>query len=266
MKKLIFIKIGGGLLADKKRRFFLNEEVIRIFSKQLKEVISSFPNFSFILGNGAGSFGHLPAVEYKIKGKLRSTSQIFGACFTHKKVVELNQILVENLLQQEIRAFIFTPGSFLFSKKNKIKSSFAVPIFKSLEKKVTPVVFGDVVVDEQFNFSIFSTEKIFEFLIQAAVKEGIGIERVIFLGKFKGVCDSKGRVISEITSKNYCKILEYIEKSEGKDITGGMRHKVESALKLASKGIKVNIVGFSKKENVIVRVLKGEMIGTCVCL
>lgn len=260
--KVIFIKIGGSLLAPKDKLFVVNKKILKILSKQIKELISAHPNYRFILGNGAGSFGHAPAVDYKLKGKIEEDEKIFGACFVHRKVVELNTIFVEKIQNAGVKAFQFIPGSFLLAKRGEVKKVFFEGILNCFKNSCVPVVFGDVVPDEDYGFSIISTEKIFKAIFRVCIKQKINVERVIFIGDYEGVYDNNGKVIKEIKYSEYEKMKKFVKEAKGKDITGGMKHKLEEAFYFCQRGAVVHILGFSEKGNRLLDVLSGKSIGT----
>ncbi len=262
--RLIFIKIGGSLLAPKDKLYEINKESLKILAKQIKEVVVKFPNYRFILGNGAGSFGHSPAVDYKIKGKLEEKKQLFGAGFVHRKVIELNTIFAQYLQDQGLFSFQFPPGAFLLADKGRVIKVFFDGISNCLRAGVIPLVFGDVVPDKTLGFSIISTEVVFKALFEKALEKGFRVERVIFLGDYEGVYDKEGEIIKKINARGLPRLKEVLKGAEGKDVTGGMRHKVKKALEFARKGTKVNILGFSSVENRILESLKGKEIGTLV--
>lgn len=264
--KVVFIKIGGSLLAPKDKLYALNKGVLEILSKQIKELVLNFPEYRFILGNGAGSFGHAPAVDYGLKGKLYEDEKIFGACFVHRKVIKLNTIFVEELQNKKVKAFQFIPGSFLLAKKGEVEKVFFEGILSCLKNSCVPVVFGDVVPDEDYGFSIISTEKVFKAVFNACIKHRFNVERIIFLGDYEGVYDDNGKIIKEIKYSEYEKMAKFVKEVRGKDITGGMKHKLEEAFYFCQKGVTVHILGFSEKENRLLELMYGKSIGTVLTL
>ncbi len=261
--RIVFVKVGGGLLAPKDKKFELNRQVFKEFARQFKQVRQAFPETSFVLGNGGGSFGHLPAVEYNFKGKIER-EKLFAAGFIHRKVVELNTYLATYLQEEGVFCFQFSPASFISASKGEIVKVNSEPVFSVLKLGVIPLVFGDVVPDEAYNFSIVSTEKIFKALVLKGLEMGVTVERVVHIGNYQGVLSASGRVIEEIRASQLERVRKELSGVEGKDITGGMVHKVEEAVFLARRGIEVNIVGFSYNGNNLLRVLKGERVGTRV--
>ena len=259
--RVVFVKVGGGLLAPKDKKYELNTQDLKELARQFKQVRQAFPEIAFVLGNGAGSFGHLPAVEYNFKGKI-GEEKLFAAGFIHRKVVELNTHFATYLQEEEVSSFQFSPASFITASKGEVVKVNSEPIFSVLKLGVIPLVFGDVVPDEAYNFSIVSTEKIFKALVLKALEKKYKVERVIHIGNYPGVLSSSGDVIGKIKAPEFEKIEKDLWAAEGKDITGGMRHKVKEACFLAEKGIEINIIGFSYKENNLLRVLKGKSVGT----
>ena len=94
---------------------------------------------------------------------------------------------------------------------------------------------------------------IFQFLAEK-LKPG----RIIIGTNVDGVLDKKNKVIPEVTQKNLGKILENVDDSEAIDVTGGMRHKVETLLET---GIETQIINL-KTPGLLKRAISGEIVGT----
>jgi len=252
-KDLIFIKIGGSLIT-KKKPYTLNLRKIREISKEIVNLRKKY-KIKLLIGNGGGSFAHVSAKEFKTKeGYIHQKSKI-GHCIVQDDASTLNRIFVKELIRAGERAISVQPSAFILTQNGKIKSFFIDPIKNYLKNDLVPVVFGDVVCDTKKGCQILSTEKIFRFLA-----EKLKPKKIILLSNVEGVLDGRGKVISEITKKKFLKIKKYLKKAEKIDVTGGMIHKVEEALKMAQGKREVFILGF-KKGN-LEKCLKGERIGT----
>jgi isopentenyl phosphate kinase len=80
MKKLIFIKLGGSLITKKDVPYTARYDIIQQFAKELKEIISKRQDVQFVLGNGAGSFGHYPVIKHNLKNGIQTSDQVQGFC------------------------------------------------------------------------------------------------------------------------------------------------------------------------------------------
>jgi len=241
MKKLIFVKLGGGLITNKKKPYTPNLEIIKQLSNEIAEARKK-NNFYLLIGHGSGSFGHTSAKKYKTKeGFIRKNSK-YGFCVVHKDAFWLNKIVIDHLLQAKVSAFSISPSScFIHEEKRDIV--WIKPIKKILEFNIVPVIYGDTIVDTQKGCTIFSTEKLF-YILASKLKP----KRIIIVDKVKGVYtddplkNKKAEFIPKITKSNWRFIKNYLKKSDGIDVTGGMIHKVEESIKIAKKKIEVLII------------------------
>jgi len=127
---------------------------------------------------------------------------------------------------------------------------------------MTPVVYGDIVFDDKKGSHIFSTENLFEILVSKLYKKSFSVDKVIYLSIVDGVLNAEKKVIPIITQKTYSKFKKHLYKTEGYDVTGGMLHKVEKALKLSKSGIQIYIA--NGRKNVLAKILQGKNPGTLI--
>lgn len=262
MKKLIFVKLGGGLITNKKKPYTPNLKIITDLSNEIAKAQKK-DNFSLLIGHGSGSFGHTSAKKYRTKeGFIRKNSK-YGFCVVHKDALWLNRIVVDKLLKAGISAFSISPSSCFVQEKSKI-NIWIEPIKKIIEFDIVPVIYGDVIVDTQRGCRIFSTEKLF-YILASRLKP----KRVIIVDKVKGVytddplINKKAKFIPKITKNNWQIIKKYLGKSDGIDVTGGMIHKVKEGIKIARKNIEVLIINGKKKGN-LKKALLGAKPGTLI--
>ena len=93
---------------------------------------------------------------------------------------------------------------------------------------------------------------------------GYQIERMIHCGQTDGVYDADGKTIPEINSSNFESYKSSLGGSGGVDVTGGMMHKVEETLNLASKGIPGLIIDGIEKGRLSEAISGKEVLGTKV--
>ena len=122
-------------------------------------------------------------------------------------------------------------------------------------------MFGDVIFDKELGATIFSTEELFSYLVNA-----LHPTRILLAGKEKGVFldyPHNQDLISLITPDTYPLISNKINTSESTDVTGGMASKVKSMLDLITfeNNLSVNIFSGEKAEN-LYKAISGEKIGT----
>jgi isopentenyl phosphate kinase len=262
MKNLVLIKLGGSVITDKRREYFARKERIDVLAREIKKASRKFSG-AIIIGHGSGSFAHTPAHIYKTKDGLINKNSLMGMAVTEDAARKLNMILLRNLLETGLPAFSFSPASFLISDTKVYLKSYIDPVKKALQIGLIPVVYGDVVIDKTMGCTIFSTEKILSILANELRKEYK--IKIVYVTDVDGVYDDKGKTIPEISNKNIKALKPSIVGASGVDVTGGMIHKVEEALKLANKtGIKTLIINGTKKSLLNNAILGKNMGGTLI--
>ena len=264
MKKLIFIKFGGGLITDKSKPRTVKLRIIQKLAKELRSVLRKRKDIYFILGNGAGSFGHYEAIKYKLPSAINSVKKRYGFAIVQESVKTLNKIVVNELLRQKIPAISFHQSSMLSAKGGKLENIFMESIEGFLNLGMVPVIYGDIVYDKIRGSHIFSTEDAFSILIDRLVRRGYKTEKVIYLTTVDGLLDNKKKVVEKITYKTAIALKKNLFKTEGFDVTGGMKHKVEQALSLARRGIKTYITNGKRKNTLISAVSNTNFRGTII--
>ncbi len=263
MKKLILIKIGGGVITDKNKHYGLREDVLLRLAQEIGIAREQLVDTEMIIGNGAGSFAHFSAHKYKTaEGFVNEDSRI-GMGWVRHDAVKLNQIVFEQLLSAKVPVFSFSPSSFMSVKNGRTVKIFAESMLDSLVNGMTPLVYGDVMVDSENGCGIYSTEKVFdELAIYFAKQYEV---RVIHVSSEDGVY-KKGQasIFHEITEANFDEAKEHLGGSNGVDVSGGMLHKVQECLELAKMGIVSQIVSGLVPERVVDAIVGQEVEGTTI--
>ncbi len=123
----------------------------------------------------------------------------------------------------------FAPMSFIYEGRIITEH-----IQKALDIAITPVIYGDVIMDRVKGFHINSGEATLDLLAKKLAKYYKKIT-VIYFSDTNGVYDSQGRTIEKITPKNFKEVQKYITGSKNTDVTGGMILKVKESLNLVKK-------------------------------
>lgn len=245
MKNLILVKLGGSLITNKSKPFSVRLNTIRRLGIEiygLKKTVDA----DIIIGHGGGSFPHVPAKKYRTNEGIRNKHSTMGIAEVQDAAARLNRIVVSGFISAGLPAITFSPSSFLITKNGEVDKSFLKSLVKSLNLSMLPVVYGDVTLDSYKGCSIISTEKVLNYLALSLINE-YKLIKIIFCGTTDGVYDDKQKTINSITSKNFSQIKQSISGSAGIDVTGGMLHKVEEALKVTKFGITTLIINGNKK-------------------
>ncbi len=264
-RELILIKIGGSLITDKTKPYTVKRSVIKKLAIQIKEALEEKPDLYLIIGNGGGSFPHYPAVEYQMKEGIKKLNQKFGFALVQEAASKLNRIVVEEFLKNGIKTISFNPSSMIVAENQEIKNFFIDALLGVLNLQMVPVIYGDIVYDKTRGATILSTERLLNYLALFLRDKNYYVKRIIHNGTTPGVLDAKGRVIPTITAKSFSSLDKIIVSVKGYDVTGGMKHKIEEALKIAQFGIQTTIINGIKEKGILKKAILGQRVkGTII--
>ncbi len=257
--RVILVKLGGSLITDKTRPESPRTEVIE---RLAGEIARAAPGLSgrLIIGHGSGSFGHVAARRYGLAQGIRSADQLPGVSITQERAAALHRIVTGALAAAGALPFSIAPSSCVVSAGGMPATLHDEPIRLALDQGLLPVVYGDVVTDRDRGISICSTERLFDLLARRLPESGLAVRRVLWLGETDGVWDASGRTIPKISAKTFQHARQAIGAPAGADVTGGMLHRVETALGLAHLGIPSLILN-GLVPGVLERALSGEGAG-----
>jgi isopentenyl phosphate kinase len=253
--EVVLVKLGGSLITDKRRPERARIEVIERLARELEEIGQD--GVRLILGHGSGSFGHVAAARYGIHEGVRAPKQVMGVTETQDRAATLHRMVMGALCQQGVPAFSLSPSSFLVSAGGASAELWIEPLIGALQLGMLPVVYGDVVMDRELGASIVSTESVFLALAGELQRRGFVVRRSIWLGETDGIYDSRGVTIEELQLDSVEDVLDQIVGASGTDVTGGMRHRLETAARLASLGVESWIAN-GLEPGVLGQILKGS--------
>lgn len=260
MKNVIFIKYGGSIITDKSSATSVSRDTIRKLNKQL-QYLTSQSAFSFILGNGGGSFGHYFAEKYQLYDGKLNFNTFYGICEGKNGNNYLNGLVIKDLLKRGIPA-CSVRISMPYILGDCVKSW--EEVFLYLESAIIPVLYGDILLISNMQYKIISTEQVFCDLAQYLSKykrQEYHIKKFILCTSTNGVLDENGENIP-IISVDFKDSSIFWHKKKEYDVTGGMREKVEKSLKLASLA-PVQIID-GRQKNAIIKAVNDEHIGTII--
>lgn len=262
MRNLVLIKLGGGVITNKSKRYGLRRSVLSRLVNEIAEGMERLDDTYLVIGNGAGSFAHFSAHKYRTADGFVGDESRVGLGWVRYDAIKLNQLVFEQLLSSNIPVFSFSPSSFFRVNNGKVTRVFADPIKDVLAKGMVPLVYGDAMVDASCGSAIFSTERVFEELVRIFVNEYK--IKILHINSEEGVLVD-GTVVVEITRETFAKVKDSLSGSSGVDVTGGMKQKVESSLTLADKGVMSMIVSGLVPGRVRDAILGKKVIGTTIC-
>lgn len=261
MKKLIFIKFGGSLITDKTKPNSVKLENIKNLSQQIREILDKDKNISLIIGTGAGSFGHYLVDKYHLQNGLKNEEHKLRLAEVQNGCATLNRIVVSALIQAGIPACTVNPSSVIMANNGQVNNFFIESILGFIHLGVIPVIYGDMVYDSKIGASVFSTEKQLIELVKKLKEVNLKLDKAIFCGTTDGVLNQDGKTIKQINRENFPTISKGFFKSEGTDVTGKMRQKVESCLQLTEFGVKSYIINGLTKNSLYETVIENKIKG-----
>ncbi len=185
-------------------------------ARDLKEFQINNPDTTFILIHGAGSFGHPPAKEYNLQDGWSHEQTEIGIAKTEYSVRELNVKMCQEFLE------IGTP-LFPISVSSLTTLDVLPDLIKNIqEKKMTPVLYGDIFLEANKAFRIVSGDEIIVSLTTSLDT----VDRIISVGDTPGVLDIHKSTIPRINDSNWQEVLDETTSSQGIDVTGGMKGKL----------------------------------------
>jgi isopentenyl phosphate kinase len=236
MSDVVLLKLGGSLITEKAREETPRREVIGRLAGEIAQTLKDNP-CRVIVAHGSGSFGHVAAQRHGIGRGPLSPGQLAGACFTQERAAALHRIVVAALLEAGAPAFSIAPSSCVAAAGGRPSEIALEPLLLALDRGLLPVLYGDVVLDREWGASICSTERLFRLLAPQLQSRGISIRGALWLGETDGLWDAAGRTVPRVTAATFEEALASIGAPAGTDVTGGMRHRLETALELAALGI-----------------------------
>ena len=197
MKELVFLKLGGSLITDKTQPYTPLLNVMDDIAVQIRTALLSQPGLRLVLGHGAGSFGHVPASEYRTRDGLppKATPLLHrerdksednywkGFSEVWYQASALNRHLMQALHKMDVRVVALPPSSSVIASSGQVSVWETTPIRMALSSGIVPVIFGDVVFDEVRGGTILSTEDLFTHLARALNPERIllaGLEAAVW--------------------------------------------------------------------------------------
>ncbi|MDR3282971.1 MAG: isopentenyl phosphate kinase family protein [Candidatus Methanoplasma sp.] len=225
---MILIKLGGSVITDKTQYRMFDRECA---SRLCRELADSGKRA--VIVHGVGSFGHVVAKAHSLQdGFSGLPGQAFAAATVQHDVRDLNSMVVKELLSAGVLAFPVPPGSCFMMDGGVLDVKDAEVLTSAFRLGMTPVLFGDVVLDRRKGFGICSGDQIMEALCDV-----FDPEKVVFVSDIDGLYDmdpkkhAAAKLIEEVTAES----LERVDsKMSVDDVTGGVRGKMEAMLRIST--------------------------------
>ncbi|MFQ5572767.1 MAG: isopentenyl phosphate kinase [Nitrosopumilaceae archaeon] len=242
---MILIKLGGSIITNKAKPLSARKSSIDKIVRALKKL-----DEPIIVVHGGGSYGHYWSVKYNMHTK-PAYYNTHGVSVVKNSMVELNKIILDSFLKNKLNPYCLPPTDFIFGNKPIIKK--IKEMGKIAKTNLIPVTFGDALWFGKKKSYILSGDRIMSILANI-----LKPRLCIFVLNVDGLySDPKTKkLINEFKG-----VKPLISKSS-KDVTGGMKRKVEEATKISKKGMNVFFVNGNKPERIIDAVKRKKFQGT----
>ena len=242
---MILIKLGGSVITNKSKPFTPRKTTIN-------KIVSSFKKIdeSFVIVHGGGSYGHYWSVKYGMHTKPAKYS-VRGISIVKNSMIDLNKIILDSFLKNGLNPYCLPPTDFM--KGNTPIPKKVLEIKKIAKSGLIPITFGDALWYGKNKSYILSGDKIMTILAKF-----LKPRMAIFVLNEDGL-------YSEIKNKKL--IYEFKNKKPSfskttRDVTGGMKRKVEEASKISKMGLKVFFTNGNKPARVIQAIKEKKFEGT----
>jgi len=242
---MILIKLGGSIITNKEKPLSPRKKSIDKIVRALKKI-----DETIIVVHGGGSYGHYWSVKYNMHTK-PANYNTHGVSVVKNSMVELNKIILDSFLKNRLNPYCLPPTDFIFGNKPIIKK--VKEIEKIAKSNLVPVTFGDAVWYGKKKSYILSGDRIMSILAKI-----LKPRLCVFVLNVDGLySDPKTKkLIHELKSEK-----PLILKSS-KDVTGGMKRKVDEATKISKNGMNVFFVNGNKPERIVDAVKRKKFHGT----
>lgn len=263
MPEIVLVKLGGSLITEKARPETARAEVIARLADEIARGAAGW-SFRLLIGHGSGSYGHAAARRFDLGSGALSPEQLPGISLTQERAAVLHRLVVGALEAAGLMPHSIAPSSCVVAAAGRPVAFADEPLFLALDRGLLPVLYGDVVMDREWGAAICSTERLFELAVPRLLERGWTIRRVLWLGETDGLYDASGRTVAHLSETSFAEAVQAIGAPAGTDVTGGMRHRVETALALARLGVS-SLLANGLTPGLLEAALRGEIVvGTVI--
>jgi isopentenyl phosphate kinase len=248
------VKLGGSVLTRKRERESLRPKILARLAAELTE--SPGP---LVILHGAGSFGHPDARKFQLAeppGDSGVTPERRrGAAIVSREVRRLHAAVLHSLLDAGLDPWS-VPGATVGRNRSGVLDDLdSAPFADALAAGVTPVSFGDVVLDDAWGFSILSADT-----IAVELARELPAHRVLFVSDVGGIFEpgaTRRKVAVPVVT---AELVDRLRPSPGvPDVTGGIRGKAEAMLAIADDGADAGLIS-GLSDGALSRALKGDRV------
>ncbi|NLE44563.1 MAG: isopentenyl phosphate kinase family protein [Chloroflexi bacterium] len=235
-RELVFLKLGGSLITDKTRAYTVRDDTLGRLAMEIRSALDAVPDTRLLIGHGSGSYGHWAAKEYDTRAGVTTRREWRGFAEVGAAASRLNRIVTDVLLNAGIPVLSVQPSATAWATDGRLVRFDVRPLLSAMEKRLVPVVFGDICWDDVRGGTIISTEDIFLYLAGQ-----MHPDRVLMLGEVPGILHRSGQVVTSVSPDDFDALQGVLGGSRGVDVTGGMTTKVARMLQLVRESERTTV-------------------------
>jgi len=252
-RPVVVVKLGGSVITRKREVERARPKVLA----RLANEIAAVTERRVVLLHGAGSFGHPGARKFGLARApapdQSAAARARGAAIVATEVRRLHLLVLRALVRAGVSAVSVPVATHARNREGRLVAFDPAPFAQAVRSGLVPVSFGDVVPDESWGASILSADTIAEALVAP-----LRPERVVFVSDVPGILDgapgARRTVVPELTAS----VVDRLRPAPGvADVTGGIRGKAESMLRIAGAGVDAGLIS-GLKDGELSRALRGE--------
>ena len=257
---MLVVKIGGAVASHKDQYCTPNLPALHELGKVLRAHWSDLAG-RLVVVLGGGSFGHGISERYHLEDSSQPWERL-DLSRTTLGMLEWLSIVARAFREEGVPCHPFQTSSYLVTQDGRPRAVLLDPIRHALALGVLPLLSGDLVFDASKTFVIFSSD-----WIPGLLARELPIRRVVMLTDVEGVrerpSDAATR-IARVAWHERARVLLAAGPSRQRDISGGMRTKVEALLRLADIGVESVICDGRTPENLIPALFDAAPPGTLI--
>lgn len=246
------VKFGGAVITQKRGDARIRPKVLDRLARELVSV-----DAPVVLLHGAGSFGHPAAKRFGLAGpptaSQRPAARARGAAIVSSEVRRLHTLVLRAVLDAGGRPWSVPPATVARQSAGRLIRFDPQTVREALSRALIPVLFGDVVVDDEWGFSILSADT-----IAVELARDLRARRVLFVSDVEGVygnpVDGRRPVLPSITP---AVVATLSERTRGPDVTGGILGKARAMISIAENGCDAGLIS-GLTDGALSRALRGE--------
>lgn len=229
---MLLVKLGGSVITDKSKPLTPRTKDI----KRLAKEISTFKGKKIIV-HGGGSFGHIKAAKYKLKEGFKGDWQRVGICSVQKDMRKLNSIVSSAFEDLGMPVVSIPSGAVAIFKNGKLGDFQSEIFIRYVKLGITPITFGDVVVDKTKGIDICSGDD-----IMLRLAKDLKANWCIFVTEVDGIFPNFPPAVDEPPVKSIGPDDKIKFRMANVDVTGSMERKLKLMHRIASPSCRVDLL------------------------